>query len=80
MGEELILKQILAACDKHELRGEAKDKILEWLDSALLEYGLLKNIEQGMVEICGIKEDGDVLFTLTEEGKKHAEEMFGKNT
>jgi len=77
MDEEVIAQKILMACDKHELRCEDKETIINWADHAILEYGLLKNIEMDLVEICGIR-DGEVLFQLTETGKQHASEIFKK--
>lgn len=79
MDEEKLRERIRVACDKHELRGEEKEKVESWVQDALIQYGLLKNVEMGMVEICGVKPDGtDVLFQLTEAGKEYADKMMKK--
>jgi hypothetical protein len=76
INEELITHNVLAACDKHELRGAEKDAVLKWLHEALVINGLLSNLEKGHVEITGLNSSkDDVMFALTESGKEIANDL-----
>ena len=77
INENKLQKRIRISCDKHEIRGEEKEKIEKWVQYALLQYGLLKSIESGHIEICGINpENKEVLFQLTDAGKKSIEKLM----
>ena len=77
MDEELLYTNAIYACDKHEIRGVERDKVLKWIGDALIRHGLLISILNKRVEISGLTPDGqDVMFTLTEEGKSFVKKSF----
>ena len=80
IDEQEAYMSALECCDKHELRGVDRDKVVDWVQDFLVRQGLMLAVIEGKIDIVGVNEDGsDLLFQVTEDGKKYIEEEILSN-
>lgn len=51
------------------------EKLLEWAQRVQVQYAIIQNALMGQMTI-GLQDDGEPIFTMTEEGKKRVEELI----
>lgn len=63
-----------AQAEKHEIRGQAFNDLLDWIEDGITRNGIIENVEKGFMEIVAMK-NGEPYFNLTPAGMKYAEAL-----
>lgn len=57
------------SCDKHEIRGEQREFVIEYAKLMIFEMTMLRAVFTGLAEITGFDEDGSPRIELTAKGR-----------
>lgn len=69
-----LKSKLEAQAEKNEIRGQAFNDLLEWVEDGICRHGIIENVDKGFMEIVAMK-DGEPSFSLTPAGMKYVEGM-----
>lgn len=68
-----------AQAEKNEIRGQALNDLLEWVEDGICRYEIIESVDKGFMEIVAMK-NGEPSFSLTPAGTKYVEGMLVDGT
>jgi hypothetical protein len=76
--EDYFTALVIDALDHSEVRGERREKALQWLSTLLLNVALLNLLSEGKVEMSWDDNDETASWKITDSGAAEAIEIMRK--